>query len=261
MAVSKSALRAARHAATMLVKEFLIKEPQEIVLENIAMAKGIVVLDAPIEGAESRLVRKGSHGVIRVRASLQDPGRRRFTIAHEIGHWQLHRGLSPLSLCTADDISSGAGGDHEIEANAFAGSLLMPTQLIKALCWEATPSLEIICQIAQTFRTSVTAAAVRFVEECRQTCIAAFSENRKIHWWRARDYEQVWIPPGQQIDPRSNAWDALSRTEMEQVDLDVWFPEWNRDEAQEVCEQSMVLGHRGTVLTLLWLVDAFEEPD
>ena len=127
----------------------------------------------------------------------------------------------------------------------------MPTQLIKDWCWEATPSLEVICQIAQTFRTSVTAAAVRFVEECRQTCIVAFSENRKVHWWRARDYEQVWIQPGKQIDPRSNAWDALSSTEMEQIDVDVWFPEWNREEAQEVYEQSMMLGH-GTVLTLLW---------
>ena len=259
MAVTKASLRAAKHAATLLIKEFHISRPEEIALEDIAMAKGVFVRDAPLEGAEARLVTWGSHGLIRVKPGLPELGRRRFAIAHELGHWELHRKIAPLCHCTDNDICRYAKVDLEVEANAFAGALLMPTDLITSMCWEADPSLELVCRLAETFGTSITAAAVRFVEECRQTCIVVFSENAKVKWWRARDYERLWIQPGQEIDPRSSALEPASRGDMEQVQIDVWFQDWAREGPQDLYEQSMVLGRYGTVLTLLWLVDAVEE--
>jgi Zn-dependent peptidase ImmA (M78 family) len=258
MAVSKASLRAARHAAALLIKEFHITKPEEIVLEDIAMAKEIFVFEGPLEGAEARLLRRDNRGIVRLKSGLS-LGRKRFAIAHEMGHWELHAKVSQLSLCTADDIAGYGNIDAEIEANAFAGAFLMPTQLISAQCWEATPSLELVNRLADEFFTSISAAAVRLVEECRQTCIVVFSENGRVRWWRARDYERVWIQPGQQIDHRSNAFELSGQSEMESVDLDVWFPDWEGHDPQDLCEQSMVLGHYGTVLTLLWLVDAVED--
>ena len=41
----------------------------------------------------------------------------------------------------------------------------------------------------------------------------------------------------------------------------VWFPDWEGQDPQDLYEQSMVLGHYGTVLTLLWLADAVEDED
>jgi hypothetical protein len=65
------------------------------------------------------------------------PPRRRFTIAHELGHWQLHRhgghGVycrsSAVDSDDADDSTSLAGPEEE--ANAFAAALLMPAALIR----------------------------------------------------------------------------------------------------------------------------------
>lgn len=62
--------------------------------------------------------------------------RQRFTIAHEIGHYQLHKDKLPLfvdkgysALYRNSDSSTGEVR-REREANAFAAALLMPKQLL-----------------------------------------------------------------------------------------------------------------------------------
>jgi len=67
-------------------------------------------------------------------------GRYRFTLAHEVGHWRLHRqhlmdDPSAKSLFEANCEPafvqrSGANPPEEIQANAFAACALMPRQLV-----------------------------------------------------------------------------------------------------------------------------------
>jgi hypothetical protein len=68
----------------------------------------------------------------------QWPARRRFTIAHELGHWQLHRGANERAVfCRSGSIEPEAAQEHahlpaaEDEANVFAAAALMPAQLIQ----------------------------------------------------------------------------------------------------------------------------------
>lgn len=66
------------------------------------------------------------------------PSRRRFTIAHEIGHWVMHRGQQTL-FCRGRGIQPDEreveGPDIEEEASIFAASLLMPRELMRTY-WE-----------------------------------------------------------------------------------------------------------------------------
>jgi Zn-dependent peptidase ImmA (M78 family) len=62
--------------------------------------------------------------------------RQRFTIAHELGHRALHPGRElildvPVRVNLRDKTSSMASDLEEIEANAFAATLLMPEQMIR----------------------------------------------------------------------------------------------------------------------------------
>jgi len=59
------------------------------------------------------------------------PARRRFTIAHEVGHWQLHRTADDGLFCRASDGESDDDGAIEREANEFAAALLMPATLMR----------------------------------------------------------------------------------------------------------------------------------
>lgn len=60
--------------------------------------------------------------------------RQRFSIAHELGHYVLHRSTRELFIDNAaffrSDASAGAGDPREREANVFAAALLMPRRLV-----------------------------------------------------------------------------------------------------------------------------------
>jgi IrrE N-terminal-like domain len=59
--------------------------------------------------------------------------RRRFTVAHEIGHHLLHSDGATV-LCRPADVEAAAGDERarEREANRFAAELLMPEALVRA---------------------------------------------------------------------------------------------------------------------------------
>lgn len=62
------------------------------------------------------------------------PGRRRFTIGHEVGHWVLHRRLDGGVFCrhaTVVEAAEPAVPPAEEEANAFAAALMMPAELVR----------------------------------------------------------------------------------------------------------------------------------
>jgi hypothetical protein len=68
----------------------------------------------------------------------QWPARRRFTIAHELGHWRLHRDAEVRGVfCRAGSIEPDATKPRaplpptEDEANVFAAAVLMPARLIE----------------------------------------------------------------------------------------------------------------------------------
>lgn len=250
----KPDISGAIYQAGLLTQEFAILHPEQIIIEDIAMALGIIIIEGELYGAEARLLRKNRQGIIRLKSGHKEAGRKRFTIAHELGHWVLHS-TKALWLCSAEDIYGPSKGGQEAEANAFAGAFLMPTRLISPVCWNSTPDLGIICDLAKRFQTSITATAIRFVEECRQACVVVFSENHKVKWWRANQVVQIWIEPGQDIDSQSNAWDSPTRSAMEQVDHRLWFPNKPRTWPYTLFEQSMVLGTSGITITLLYLSD------
>ncbi|KIQ93901.1 hypothetical protein LH47_02051 [Anoxybacillus thermarum] len=65
--------------------------------------------------------------------AISGSGRDRFTIAHEIGHYIMHR---PGSIALARSLNVGSVPpykDPEWQANTFAGELLAPPHIIKGL--------------------------------------------------------------------------------------------------------------------------------
>ena len=72
--------------------------------------------------------------------------RRRFTLAHEIGHWICHcdEGRAPVqaaSYCRAVDVSDAADRTLEREANVFAAELLMPERTVRDV-WSSVRDID-----------------------------------------------------------------------------------------------------------------------
>lgn len=126
--------RTAEKAAQDLISRFAITT-LPVPVEDIAARLGAKLvherLDSTISGL---LLREGGAKLIAVN-SEHHPRRRRFTVAHELGHLQMHEGDyivdSTVRVNRRDTLSSMASDREEIEANAFAAALLMPTALVK----------------------------------------------------------------------------------------------------------------------------------
>jgi IrrE N-terminal-like domain len=110
------------------------------------------------------------------REAARSPGRRRFTIAHECGHWVLHvatasaagSASAPEVGCRPEDVAEEDEGAtrpqgrrrREAEANVFARELLMPEVLLVAQSAEAGRNLP---ALAERFDVSVPAMRLRML--------------------------------------------------------------------------------------------------
>ena len=110
-------------------------------VEKIARSLGARLRFSPLDEELSGMIYlRGGTPIIGVN-SQHHRNRRRFTIAHEIGHLLLHRAeiadqvhVDKRFRVLMRDANSAAGTERmEIEANQFAAELLMPTFLAEML--------------------------------------------------------------------------------------------------------------------------------
>lgn len=92
-------------------------------------------------------------------AETSNYGRRRWTMAHEIGHIQCnHHLISTLDKIAENDFVQIHDQDFEIEADYFAATLLAPFPLFKVL------NIKTIQDIQAVFGLSLEAATIRLKE-------------------------------------------------------------------------------------------------
>ena len=126
-----------RRKAKDLLKEFEIHEPP-VPVRNLARGCGarIVQVSGEDGGIDGFLYREGSTVVIGVNRD-HAAVRRRFTIAHELGHLLLHERQDQVHVDRGfrvrlrSGVSSEGTDRDEMEANRFAAELLMPIDFLR----------------------------------------------------------------------------------------------------------------------------------
>lgn len=125
----------------------LLTEEQRLVIEkhqkelpvavgSIAKEFGIKVLKSTMPGSISGEIREAD-GSITIKVNRHDvKERQRFTIAHEIAHFLLHK--DRLAGGIEDDVlyRSRLSDELEREANRLAADIIMPTKLVNAAMQE-----------------------------------------------------------------------------------------------------------------------------
>lgn len=248
----------AKGEAYRLTQEYFIDTPRSVPIEDIAMDKNIVCLNAPLRGCLARLVRKGKSGVIRVSDKVQEVGRRRFAIAHEMGHWFLHEEFSQYFICTAGDMLDYSKSPLEAEANIFAAELLMPTFLFRPLAEKVLPSWEVIRGLSAIFQTSLTATALRFVEFSKTEILVALSKNGQIEWIRQKELKSgLRLSRSGRVSPQSLAHYAFkeSRSQSpESVPVDAWIVE-SFSRSVEIVEEAIYMPKINAVMSLITVTE------
>lgn len=243
--------------AEQILQSFGVNSPEEIDIEAIAWALGAKVRYDALDSCEARIIGFKDRAIITV-ASNGDPRRRRFSIAHELGHWQHHRGRS--SICRANEIGSPGqvGASIERQADNYAADLLMPAYLFRPLAAQhARPTFEVIDALARAFSTSRLSTALRFIDLSPWPCLIVCHAPNGRRWFRRNSgVPDHWFPKND-LDPESAAMDVLfgriDKAAPTIIGADAWFDRWNADrfELREEC----VRGFDNEVLALLTLTD------
>ncbi len=136
-------------------------------IEKIAISRGLKIQPFPLgEGVSGVLAIENGKGVIGYN-SEEPRVRRRFTIAHELGHYELHRDKSNMFIdkqfiYRSKNAYNPEEQVMEQEANMFASAILMPTSMVRDLA--DTIDLkndDAIEDLAKIFDVSVTAMSLR----------------------------------------------------------------------------------------------------
>lgn len=203
---------------------------------------------------------------------VENEGFRRFSVAHEIGHYRLPGHINAVL---------GEGGRHfskagfrnttdryEEEADQFAAALLMPSKLFAAAAVRAGDGLDAIETLEAKCETSLEATAIRYAQTSREPVAVIRSESGTIDYAvmssPLRDFHGIdWIRKGTPVPPDSVTADfnantvkvAQGRRAREQSCLQDWF---NGPHRQEISEEVIGLGRYGKTLTVL---TGMESPD
>lgn len=144
-----------------IVRRFVQGVPVD--LRGMAAELGLDVHFDPLpSGIAGKLERDpGTSSGFRVVVNVSDPPRRqRFTLAHELAHYLLHRDLIREGVVDDALYRSNLGDDMERQADRFAAQLLLPAEEVR----RAFSRDKALARLAQTFDVSDAALRIRLKE-------------------------------------------------------------------------------------------------
>jgi hypothetical protein len=245
----------AEQKASEIIDQFGITSPEHIRLTDIASYFRASIVERPLKGAAASLVRWGQHATIRIPADEGYLPRKRFSVAHELGHLILdHHHPVRLACSPGDLLDWNHQSGHETEANFFAGELLLPKKIFKDRCAVPEVNFAPIKKLAEEFTTSLMATAIRFVRFCPEACALVFSKDSKIRWFYKSEDWRPFIPMGQDLNDGSFAYNFFHGRELPDEPLEVNADAWVSDpKVDSIIEHSISSSNNGYVLSILWI--------
>lgn len=199
-------------AGERLLWSYGIESPEEIDLEAIASDRGIIVKRRRLQGADARLVASPTAGIITVCTSTSEQ-RQRFSIGHELGHWERDRHSGGMNLCSKADLApnNSAAKTSEAEANLFAADMILPPYLVLPKTAGKDPSMNVVLEIAQEFRSSREAAALRMMRLATMpVSVMVFTKSNR-RWSMKNSHWPHYIYPSSVVHHDSPSFDLLYR--------------------------------------------------
>lgn len=147
------------------------------------------VLGKDLDGFEGGLfwLPKREGWALLYKPNESSPGRRNFTIAHEFGHYVLHRKLRQSFQCSQGDTLGATGGDIERQADQFASFLLMPIDDFRSQMTGRRITLDVVGACADRYEVSLTAAILKWLSFTEKAAIVVTARDGMVLWWRASD--------------------------------------------------------------------------
>jgi Zn-dependent peptidase ImmA (M78 family) len=141
-----------------------------------------------IDGIDGMLSRRSKHKdwCISYDGNVGVPGRINFTLAHEFGHYLLHRTLRDTFQCGQNDLmdyDSLESRRIEAQANTFASYLLMPRNDFDVQIEGQEVSFDLFGHCAERYQTSLTATILKWLEFTDETAMLVVADHDEFICW------------------------------------------------------------------------------
>lgn len=174
------------------------RRPEHIDLEGVALAKGATVIYRRLDGCAARLLTDGDKAVISIDAS-DNPGRQRFSLGHELAHW-INDAKRASFNCSSDSIGpqNAEAMSVEASANLYASQLVLPDYMVTPWLVSKNMTLNVAVELADAFRASVTASAIKMAKRWPKPVCVACHDMRGRRWFvRSKSWPFDLYPVGQ----------------------------------------------------------------
>jgi Zn-dependent peptidase ImmA (M78 family) len=216
-----------QHAQNLL-SEIGWESPSDFTLLEIANYLNINIKEVPISGSQGRILINGNSAIIALDSGLTHEGKKNFVIAHEIGHFLMHKNLISIFSDTEKTLSDWhTKGPHENEANSFATELLMPYDSFKSFINKKKLSFNLIEKVSEYFNTSLLATFLRYVDIGDFPAMVVYMENNKIIWKKhSHDFPLTFLNIGSKVPEYTVAGDYFTRGNREEKPEKIEAIEW-----------------------------------
>lgn len=192
------------------------------------------------------------------------PERKRFTVAHEIGHFVLHRALQTTFSCDKESVHTGIDTLKAIEREAddFASNLLMPGDLLREGIEGKQIDFRLIGTLAKDFGVSLEAMCIRIVKYTEQRAVLVYWDNGFLKYqWSSGNARKTRVRLRQTGDPQEPLMGTLAADEdidQEWDGVDMPAKVWCTSEEDDIKLRELKHTYAGgnRVLSLLMLESA-----
>ncbi|GJD30590.1 hypothetical protein PMNALOAF_1837 [Methylobacterium adhaesivum] len=276
MPISRKALVGAS-SPEALVKRILQAEPNlpvPVPIQELCVRLGIVGIDdLDTDEFEGGLVTDAKRSEGTILAKRGGEPRRRFTIAHELGHFLMAQHVPDQPgrfLCKSSDLLrlTAKEGDQqqrrEVEANRFATLILMPPHLLrKAMAAFPGADLQHVLALARDFGVSRETAARAYVQyHPERIAIVVAGNGRVQRCYRSLSFPAIICAVGSPVPVHSLYHSSSHRpdipSDIATCSPDLWI-DVTRDLRAPVLSEQVYLQQSGFAMILLRLEPVPEE--
>ena len=238
-------------------------------LELFASGLGATIIFKPLVNSDGRIIFGKKNTIIEINDDITLEQKKRFTIAHEIGHLIMHKGIDihndneTTTSWFNNKEKQAKNGRVEYEANQFASELLMPSFIFHEKQKGKKFSPQLLRDLSDYFKTSLTSVAFKYLELGDYQMCLFHSYNKIVKYWMRSDNFPHFIIDNTKLSPpeESVAMEFFEKGKIYSKDKakqSIWkstwleLKNWENDNDFSFYEFCIITPIYNTVVSIVW---------
>ena len=257
--------------AKELLEEIGLDDITYMPMDLFVSALGATLIEEPLKNSDGKIIRGNTKTLIKINSEILYEEKKRFTIAHEVGHYLLH---DKLDLAVHNENSNTLNwfqnieqqakkGIQEYEANDFASELLMPEIIFRKFIEYKSFSPSLIKEISIRFKTSLTSVVYRLITLDVFPLLVVFISDGVVRYWRKSSDLKGWLKDVTKLSPPEDSvakeyidadYDFIYKGEekAQEIERSTWFKLYENKEDSDFMEYCIPTKQYKTIISIIW---------